>query len=353
MQLRVLTLKARFSSALLLPLVGVLFLADCAGNPAGSSQKERSPTTRRLEFIGRCDVGAEAHSVAVSGDTAYVSLGLKGLAIVDVANPRAPRLVRRIESGIAPVFVALEDKRAYVADRYEGIQILDLARRGEPQISARFVLPPFVTHLALTPKLVFAACGGEGLHVLRKDGETSLTRIGLFRDVKFSRYVLLDHHIAYLADGYDDAFKILDVSVPERMELLSATNIEGYCDAVAKRGAFVFLASRSDGIVVMDVSHPKTPKLVTRIKKPGFWVKNLEVSGNVLVVANDLAGIELYDVTECEQPRLLDTFDTAGRAVWVKILPPAAAEGQAGAGDMVYVADWQGGLLILRIAPAK
>jgi hypothetical protein len=58
-------------------------------------------------------------------------------------------------------------------------------------------------------------------------------------------------------------------------------------------------------------------------------------------MANDSHGVDLYDVTDCANPRLLDTFDSAGRAVWLKIV-----------GEMVYVADWQGGLLVLEISSA-
>jgi hypothetical protein len=335
-------------SPLTLLLVACFMLSGCAGSSSIGAAHNHALKKKHLEFMGRCDVGAEAHSVAISGDTAYVALGLKGLAVADIANPRAPRLVQWMKEGVKAVFVAVDGKRAYVADRYEGIQILDLTRTRQPEIVCKFVLPPFVTYLAVTPKLIYAACGGEGIHILRKEKDGALTRIGLFRDVKFSRYILLDGNIAYVADGYEDAFKILDVSSPEHIELLSATNIGGYCDAVAKRGEFVFLASRSDGFVVMDVASPKQPKLVRRVKKPGVWVKNLALSGSMLVVANDRAGIELYDVTDCSDPQLLDVFDlpaqagSKGRAAWVTIV-----------GDLVYVADWDGGLLILKITAAK
>jgi hypothetical protein len=49
--------------------------------------------------------------------------------------------------------------------------------------------------------------------------------------------------------------------------------------------------------------------------------------------------VYLYDITDCTSPKLLDTFDTEGWAVWIKII-----------GDTVYIADWEGGLVVLKIA---
>jgi hypothetical protein len=192
------TLSARYAAITFVLLISS-FLVGCGGSFSGASGSPDRPARTggsgngsRLEFLGRCDTGAEAHSVALAGDTAYVALGLKGLAVVDIANPRAPRLVQWMKSGIAAVFVALDPaptssgggeprgigisaslRRALVADRYEGIQILDITRKHDPVVAGKFVLPPFPTHLAVTPTLVYAACGGEGFHILRKDLPTS------------------------------------------------------------------------------------------------------------------------------------------------------------------------------------
>ena len=85
----------------------------------------------------------------------------------------------------------------------------------------------------------------------------------------------------------------------------------------------LFLAHESAPmcVSVLDVSQPEHPLVITQIPVEAPYVRcnSLGLSGNILVVAHqtdkvaqDYAGIDIYDVADPEHPRKLSHFDTSG-----------------------------------------
>jgi hypothetical protein len=81
----------------------------------------------------------------------------------------------------------------------------------------------------------------------------------------------------------------------------------------------------------VDVTDPKNPRVVVQTELPHMKVRSnsLDVVGNLMVVANQTAdvnmkpaGINIYDISKPEQPRLISHFDCSGpysrgvHAVW-------------------------------------
>jgi len=77
-------------------------------------------------YLGTVDVPGLAHSVAIDGSYAYVACDNAGLAIVDVSEPSAPRVVRQIATRDRAGGVAVSGGTAYVADGWSGLQVIDV-----------------------------------------------------------------------------------------------------------------------------------------------------------------------------------------------------------------------------------
>ena len=82
-----------------------------------------------------------AWGVRVRGTTAFVSDGLAGLAIVDVADPAKPRLVGRVATGGQARGLALDRNTAYVAAGSAGLVIVDISRLAAPRVVGRAETP--------------------------------------------------------------------------------------------------------------------------------------------------------------------------------------------------------------------
>ncbi len=97
------------------------------------AQRQKGLGIYRRDVRGRfLRVGASrdlnnAWGVRVRGTTAFVSDGLAGLAILDVADPRKPVLLGRVNTGGQARGLALDGSTAYVAAGSAGLVVVDLS----------------------------------------------------------------------------------------------------------------------------------------------------------------------------------------------------------------------------------
>jgi hypothetical protein len=84
---------------------------------------------------------SNAWGVRVRGTTAFVSDGLAGLAIVDVADPGATRVIGRAETGGQARGLALAGDFAYVAAGSAGLVVVDVSNPAEPRVVGRAATP--------------------------------------------------------------------------------------------------------------------------------------------------------------------------------------------------------------------
>jgi hypothetical protein len=86
--------------------------------------------------IGTASDLNNAWGVRVRGNTAFVSDGLAGLAIVDVADPRKPALIGRVATGGQARGLALDGDTAYVAAGSGGLVVVDISSLNNPRVLA-------------------------------------------------------------------------------------------------------------------------------------------------------------------------------------------------------------------------
>jgi hypothetical protein len=72
---------------------------------------------------------------------------------------------------------------------------------------------------------------------------------------------------------------------------------------------------------------------------PG-WAEGVAVSGTYAYVADNWVGLRVIDVSNPSSPREVGFYDTPGQASGVAV--------SGVSGSYAYVADWDGGLVILR-----
>lgn len=82
-----------------------------------------------------------AWGVRVRGTTAFVSDGLAGLAILDVADPASPRLLGRVATGGQARGLALDGRFAYVAAGSAGLVVVDVSTPAAPRVIGRAPTP--------------------------------------------------------------------------------------------------------------------------------------------------------------------------------------------------------------------
>jgi hypothetical protein len=102
-----------------------------------------------------------AWGVRVRGTTAFVSDGLAGLAILDVADPAKPRLIGRVTTGGQARGLALEGNIAYVAAGSAGLVVVDISKLASPRVIARAETPGSAIRVDFSAGRVYVAAWND------------------------------------------------------------------------------------------------------------------------------------------------------------------------------------------------
>jgi hypothetical protein len=108
---------------------------------------------------------------------------------------------------------------------------------------------------------------------------------------------------------------------------------------VALSGAHAYVVALLDGLQVVDITDPVSPRIVGRVGTPGSG-HGVAVAGTHAYVAADWSGLEVFDISDPSRPRIVGNVP----------LMPGWAEGVVVSEDYVYIADGGSGL---RVLPAQ
>jgi len=93
---------------------------------------------------------------------------------------------------------------------------------------------------------------------------------------------------------------VSSIDMPASKVLLSETN------AAKPRPEFAYLSAGENGVVIVDISDLKQPRIVFRIAGTSL---DIAISGNVLYVAAGQQGIMSYDITDPQAPVYIDSYE--------------------------------------------
>jgi len=92
----------------------------------------------------------------------------------------------------------------------------------------------------------------------------------------------------------------------QNVALVSETALQkGTASEVWVEGRWAYVAARTGGVVVFDVTAPATPLLTARVEETGDDWRDAKVFGNTLYVASQKHGVIFYDVTNPAAPARL------------------------------------------------
>jgi hypothetical protein len=179
---------------------GVLTLLD--GNPANNFLKKAVAFNPDGALNG-------ARRITIAGTYAYI-LCDRGLVVVDIENPLAPKITGEIGAPglLDPRGIAVQFRYAFVVDR-QGLKVLDVTDLSKPRLVPRAVAPlEDAQNLYVARTYAYVAGGKQGLvivdverpeHPVVAQVFTAAGQINDTRDVKLG--MTSASAFAYLADG--------------------------------------------------------------------------------------------------------------------------------------------------------
>jgi hypothetical protein len=186
---------------------GVLTLLD--GNPSNNFLK------RALAF-NPGGVLNGARKIAIAGTYAYI-LCDRGLVVVDLENPLAPKVTAEVNGFQDPRGIAVQFRYGFVTDR-EGLKVLDVTSLAQPKVVPGAVLPLEDAHnLYVARTYAYVAGGKQGLVIVDVEKpehpkiDQIVTGISDARDVKLG--MTNASAFAYVADGLN-GLRIVQLFAP-------------------------------------------------------------------------------------------------------------------------------------------
>ncbi len=288
---------------------------------SNQAQVSNAAEARNLRLIGHSDLNGHGDGMQLMLKDHYLFvghvLGKVGTTILDVSNPREPRVVRQLQ--IPPhththkvqiagdILIINYEKyppkgRENMPER-AGIQILDISDPPNPR------------------ELSFFSTGGKGVHRVGYTG---------------GRYA----HMSATPDGYSDRIMLtVDVSDPTRPQEVSRWWMPGMWTAGGEKPTWpanlrigahhpvvwqgrAYWGFWDAGVIIMDISDPAKPQEVSRLgwapEDGGHTHTAMPLPGRNLLVVTDEATepecqevrkrVRLLDISDETQPRLISKF---------------------------------------------
>ena len=291
--------------------------------------------------VGSYNTMGHAKSVAVAGNHAYVTDRSSGLCVIDVADPAASTEVgyyHTTEAGFLSIGetyrVAVADDYAYVADDDHGLRIISVANPSTPtEVGIYEQYPLGDEGVAVAGDYVYVAEGSNGLRIINVADPAAPTEMGFYHTLGDAKGVAVAGEYAYVADGFS-GLRIINVADPAAPTEMGFYYTLGDAKGVAVAGNYAYVAAGDSGLRIIDVADPSAPT------EMGFYDgRNAED----VAVAGDYAFITGWQVV-----RIINVADPAVPTEAGMYTTQARVTGVAAAGDYVYVAAGDAGLVILR-----
>ncbi len=267
-----------------------------------------------------------------------VADGKRGLQIIGMkCLTRLAKLKALNPPGLAQGLAAIDD-RILVAGGRSGLQVLTNTP-GSLSLAYAVDTPGKAIDVEVGDGRVFVADGLGGLHavVLGKDRGHIADTIrpkGALKRVAYSQEKL------YVGSFQGD-LHIIAAEPHGRMKLLSTLSAPKPLFDIAVRNDYAYLACGTEGTFIVDIQHPEKPVLVGKVEVPDYLLPfdcstSLTVAGEQLYVANGRAGIQVYNLTQAQSPRLVGSISTLGNAIALVV-----------SGKQVYVANLLTGMQMI------
>lgn len=284
-------------------------------------------------IVGSLAIPGEPYSVFVSGDYAYVAAGITGLMIVDVSAPSAPTLKGSYNTDGYATGVFVSGNYAYVADESYGLVIVNISNPASPSRVGGYNTQGVATNVFVNGDYAYVADGANGLVILNVSVPATPTLTGGFDTDGSANDVFVTGNYAYVADGVDGLI-IVNVSDPATPVSAGDYNTSGSAIGIYVFDNKAFIADAFNGLLIVNVSTPSSLELLGRYDTDGSAVA-VSPDGDYAYVADEHGGCKVVDISNPSSPSLVASEEGI------------FAMDVFASGEYVFVADYDGSLLIL------
>jgi len=279
----------------------------------------------------------------LSGNRLLAYTVQQGCLLLDLSHPQNPQITSTFFDGVItqcgwPAFVG---NYVYISEYGGGVGIYDASKLGGPVVKTILYgggasWSDAYDLLLASPYLYGAASSGFGATLSVYDTSTNpASRVGGYLDPSQQGFAVQSSG-NYLYFGGSANTTVLDISQPSSPAFVSSVGVPAI--SLARSNNTLFAGTSNNQLVTLDLTNPAHPTPVNTILLPDLPLR-MRVAGKLLLVADDVAGLLIYDITTPHSPVLRSQFKGLALAADVAVV-----------GTTAYVAADTDGLAILNIS---
>jgi hypothetical protein len=294
--------------------------------------------------------------VRVDKNIAYIIADGLGLYTIDVADPARPAQlgfdISRISSGLrTPQGLAVSGQYVYIADINNGFSIYDISNPQAPKELSRVEKPQGMTDVAVSGNYAYVSMqehekrDARGMLIYDVSDPSQPVQVGFVKTDHSANAVTVAGNYAYFPEfiemietGERSNLFVFDISNPpspvETGRADTGVNAPS-ARGIQVAGKYAYVGDGQLGLRIFDISSPTQPVEVGALPDIRI-VLDLAVVGNTVFTAGH-GYVSVVDVSNPAKPVLKDMYTSPGLS-W----------GIDAVGNTVYVADYDGGLAILK-----
>lgn len=276
-------------------------------------------TEGKLNFVTTVYDGGYHRNLKISGDRAYVADGKRGLLIIDITK-KVPVITCKQEN-VSGMGIYIHDNHAYLAAGTEGLHIFDISKPDFPKLISKCKTNADAWDVWISGKYAYVADLQKGVTVIdvsRPSKPQKLSWVTWDEKEPMAEIVRGEGNIVYVAAGRH-GLVVIDVSNPRDPKVVSQYN-KKWGEGLCVRNGLVYLSKgKSDnknenGLFIIDARDPNSLKVKSKCTFSD-WVEGVCLAGNHIFITNTHSGIRSIDVSDPNNPRLVDSFGSIEEVV--------------------------------------
>lgn len=210
-----------------------------------------------VDWIGHIQT-VEARDVALGGAYLFIADGSGGLKTADVRDPAHATIVGRHASPYFMSALVVKSGRAYCAGGLGGVEIVDVAEPRQPKLVWRSDFSE-VRGIDVDGRYLYFADGYKGCRIYSLAAGAP-SPVSVLDTPGWNCDCFVVRNIAYLADG-GAGISIVDVSDRKNPRTVGSFSLGTVTRAVHALGKTLFAAAHTRGVAAIDVSNPRRPSI--------------------------------------------------------------------------------------------
>jgi len=279
-------------------------------------------TDGKLNFVTTVYDGGYHRNLKISGDRVYVADGKRGLLVIDITK-KAPVITWKQEN-VSGMGIYIHDNHAYLAAGTEGLHIFDISKPDSPKLVGKCKTNADAWDVWVSGKYAYVADLQKGVTVIdvsQPSKPKKLSWVTWDEKKPMAEIVRGEGKTVYVAAGRH-GLVVINVSNPQDPKVVSRykSGPGGFGEGLCVRNGLVYLSNGNNnnkdenGLIIIDARDPNSLKVKSKCTFSG-WVEGDCLAGNHIFITNTHSGIRSIDVSDPNNPRLVDSFGSIQEVV--------------------------------------